>query len=251
MLFVFSFFYFSCAESIWAEANKASTDHEYHEISDDEELGGSPIFKSNGPSLMDEMESVLRSLGSSPIPPHSTDRKKPPPPFSLPFGSSLSTPPASPLAEAINVKNELKEMAVKAARRKKQATVKPISARIEKTLDSAIAMANELTAKSMSDIDGEPSLLYILYFDGKRTKQLLLSAYVVHALLVWYLFTGCTPPESPHTPASPSKRKFSFRFPSVQKHNSPKPERKNFAEQTACIPDIQVRFFTFLTVSLV
>lgn len=104
---------------------------------------------------MDEMESVLRSLGSSPTPPLPTDRKKLPPPFSLPLGSSFSTPPASPLAEAINVKNELKEMAAKAARRRKQATVKPISAADEKTLDSAIAMANELTAKSMSDIDGE------------------------------------------------------------------------------------------------
>lgn len=106
-----------------------------------------------GPSLLDEMESVLRSFGSSPTPPP-IERKKPPPPFALPPGSSLSTPPASPLAEAINVKNELKEMAAKAAGRRKQATVKPISAADEKTLESAIAMANELTAKSMNDLDG-------------------------------------------------------------------------------------------------
>lgn len=146
------------AESVWAEANKVSADHEYHEISDDEELAGSPIFKRKfdyGPSLLDEMESVLRSFGSSPIPPAPSERKKPPPLFALPHGSSLSTPPASPLAEAINVKNELKEMAAKAAGRKKQATVKPISAADEKTLDSAIAMANELTAKSMNDLDGK------------------------------------------------------------------------------------------------
>lgn len=112
-------------ESQWAENNRFVLDHDYLEISDDDEnppganggWNGSPMFKNSfdfGPSLMDEMEPMLRGFGS-PTPPYTPareERKKPPPPFQLPRRSS-STPPASPLAEAINVKNELKEMAAK------------------------------------------------------------------------------------------------------------------------------------------
>lgn len=84
--------------------------------------------------------------------------------------------------------------------------MKPISAADERTLDCAIAMANELTARSMNDLDNG------------------------------------TPPESPHTPGTPGKRKFSFRFPTAgtNKHPSPRAERKTFSEEAASIPDIQV-----------
>lgn len=84
--------------------------------------------------------------------------------------------------------------------------MKPISAADQRTLDCAIAMANELTARSMNDLDNG------------------------------------TPPESPHTPGTPGKRKFSFRFPSAgsNKHPSPCAERRTFSEEAASIPDIQV-----------
>jgi len=86
--------------------------------------------------------------------------------------------------------------------------VKPISAADQKTLYSAIAMAQELTARSMTDLEH--------------------------------------PPESPRTPASPSRRrKFSFKLPH---QHSPKPDRRHFSEEAASIPDIQVhkRFLFFI-----
>ncbi|XP_069700490.1 activated Cdc42 kinase-like isoform X2 [Periplaneta americana] len=170
-------------------------DHEYHEISDEEGAVESPRFEKSfdfGPSLLDEMDAVFRSFGGSEAPP-------PPPSPGLP------PPPASPLDETINVRNELREMAAKVTGKKKQATVKPISAADQRTLDCAIAMANELTARSMNDLDNG------------------------------------TPPESPHTPGTPGKRKFSFRFPSTgtNKHTSPRQDRKTFSEEAASIPDIQ------------
>ena len=84
--------------------------------------------------------------------------------------------------------------------------MKPISAADQRTLDCAIAMANELTARSMNELDNG------------------------------------TPPDSPHTPGTPGKRKFSFRFPTptINKHNSPRLERKTFSEEFASIRDIQV-----------
>lgn len=79
--------------------------------------------------------------------------------------------------------------------------MKPISAADQKTLYSAIAMAQELTARSMTDLEH--------------------------------------PPESPCTPASPSRRrKFSFKLPH---QHSPKPDRRHFSEEAASIPDIQVQ----------
>lgn len=84
--------------------------------------------------------------------------------------------------------------------------VKPISASDEKSLDSAIAMANELANRSMgSDIEQPPHHV-------------------------------------PESPSSPSKRKFTFKFPppissltKTQKH-----EIKTFTDEAASIPDIQV-----------
>lgn len=67
-------------------------------------------------------------------------------------------------------------------------------------------MAQELTARSMSDLE--------------------------HA------------PESPRTPVSPSRRrKFSFKLPH---QHSPKPDRRHFAEEAASIPDIQVHTYFFM-----
>jgi len=169
-------------------------DHEYHEISDEEGATESPRFEKTfdfGPSLLDEMDAVLRSFRGSSVPP-------PPSP-------GVPPPPASPLDETINVCNELREIAAKVTGKKKQATVKPISAADERALDFAIAMANELTARSMNDLDNG------------------------------------TPPESPHTPGTPGKQKFSFWFPAAgtNKHASPHMERKTFSEEAASIPDIQ------------
>ncbi|XP_049796117.1 uncharacterized protein LOC126212752 [Schistocerca nitens] len=197
------------------------TDHEYHEISDEESLpppADSPCFEKSfdlGPSLLDEMESMIRGLGSS----------------GSGAGSGASTPPPpSPLDETTNVRNELREIAAKVTSttgRKKQATVKPISASDEKTLDSAIAMAHELAARSMSELDSG----------------------------------GGSPPESPHTPAG-GRRKFSFRFPAPsasslsgggggdgggtgttgrgRRHEV----RRTFSEEAASIPDIQTLMST-------
>lgn len=160
-------------------------DHEYHEISDEENQDSPLRFDKTlnfdfGPSLLAEMDQMFRSLGSSPPPP----------------------PPVHPLStehESSNVRNELREIQAKQCNKKKQATVKPISAADQKTLYSAIAMAQELTARSMTDLEH--------------------------------------PPESPRTPASPSRRrKFSFKLPH---QHSPKPDRRHFSEEAASIPDIQ------------
>ncbi|XP_015114732.1 activated Cdc42 kinase-like isoform X2 [Diachasma alloeum] len=166
-------------------------DHEYHEISDEENQDSplrfdKPLNFDFGPSLLDEMDQMFRSLGTSPPPP--------PPPGH----------PGSTDHEASNARNELREIQAKQSSKKKQATVspinvKPISAADQKTLYSAIAMAQELTARSMSDLEH--------------------------------------PPESPRTPVSPSRRrKFSFKLPH---QHSPKPDRRHFSEEAASIPDIQ------------
>lgn len=90
--------------------------------------------------------------------------------------------------------------------------VKPISAADERTLDCAIALANELAAKSMNDL-------------GVNSDR---------------------SPSAPISPASPNKRKFSFRFPSTMPSSMTankqhtRPEGKTFTDEAASIPDIQV-----------
>lgn len=169
--------------------SKLLTDHEYHEISDEENIADSPRFEKTfdfGPSLLDEMDAMFKSLDTSPCPP--------------------SSPPPSPLDDTVNKRNELREIAASRGK-KKQATVKPISAADERTLDSAIAIVNELAARSM---------------DGNAER----------------------PPQSaPISPASPTKRKFSFRFPSSTTSNNNnklhRPEGKTFTDEAASKPDIQ------------
>ncbi|XP_071637280.1 activated Cdc42 kinase-like isoform X3 [Temnothorax longispinosus] len=176
--------------NIGSNTDVLGADHEYHEISDEENQESPLRFDKTlnfdfGPSLMAEMDQMFRSLGSSPPPP----------------------PPGHPLStehESSNARNELREIQAKQYNKKKQATVspinvKPISAADQKTLYSAIAMAQELTARSMTDLEH--------------------------------------PPESPRTPASPSRRrKFSFK---LSHQHSPKPDRRHFSEEAASIPDIQ------------
>ncbi|XP_045605746.1 activated Cdc42 kinase-like isoform X1 [Procambarus clarkii] len=188
------------------------TDHEYHEISDEEEPLPKPFRSSSfdlGPSLMDE---VFRALGGS----ASSGPSSLEPPGSL--------PPLSPTQqsqallednESHNVKNEIKEMASKFSNKdsskKKQAMVKPISAADQRTLDSAIAMANELASKSMLELDCN--------HESSADSE------------------GA--PDSPITPSSPTKHggsRFSFKFSSK---GSPKPERRHFSAEAASIPDIQ------------
>ncbi|XP_023030050.2 activated Cdc42 kinase-like isoform X1 [Leptinotarsa decemlineata] len=139
-------------------------DHEYHEISDEENTHSPGLDL--GPSLMAEMERMFSNLGQQN---HSVDH------------------------EGSNRSNELKEKMNTKSR--KQATVKPISAHDQKTLDTAIAMANEITTRSMSA-------------------------------------------PTPTTPASPNKKKFSFKFPSVHEHDK-HAERRNFSEEALSTSDLQ------------
>ncbi|XP_014281274.1 activated Cdc42 kinase-like isoform X2 [Halyomorpha halys] len=109
---------------------KELSDHEYHEITDDEAVD-SPTFQFDfGPSLLDEMDAAFR------------DYKSPPRPSSP---TAHSPPPAND--EVINRRNEIQEAANKG--KKKLATVKPISSSDEKTLDTAIALTYELANKCM------------------------------------------------------------------------------------------------------
>ncbi|XP_008183401.1 activated Cdc42 kinase-like isoform X3 [Acyrthosiphon pisum] len=184
----------------WLDKNKLSkilTDHEYHEISDEDAVAESPRFEKTfdfGPSLVEEMETMFRTISTNGV------------------SNYAVSPPRSPLDPLdTNHRNELREIAatiaaaVNSKTKKKQATVKPISASDEKSLDSAIAMANEMASRSMgSDIE-QPH----------------------HQV--------------PESPSSPSKRKFMFKFPppigSLTK--TPKHETKTFTDEAASIPDIQ------------
>lgn len=76
---------------------------------------------------MDEMESAFRNL-NSPLP----------------------ETPSSVDHEGANKCNELRELTSRlsvSGKHRKQATVKPISAADQKTLDTAIALANEISAR--------------------------------------------------------------------------------------------------------
>ncbi|XP_069983106.1 activated Cdc42 kinase-like isoform X3 [Penaeus vannamei] len=198
-------------------ARTRQSDHEYHEISDEDEPlpkveVGKPFRSSSfdlGPSLMDEVFKALGGSASSG-------------PSSLDAPGSL--PPLTPTQqsqallednESHNVKNEIKEMTNKFSNKecskKKQAMVKPISAADQRTLDSAIAMANALASKSILELD----------------RNLESSA------------DSDGVPDSPITPSSPSKQggsRFSFKF---HCKGSPKPERRHFSAEAASIPDIQ------------
>ncbi|XP_054719858.1 activated Cdc42 kinase-like [Uloborus diversus] len=161
------------------------TDHEYHEISDEEDFGliENSRFDSLdfGPSLMDE---VFKALGST----------KP----ELNFEEAPSNDNNSVMSEIIEITTKVGRNGSK----KKHALVKPISSADEHTIDSAIALSKELASKSFLDLESRSD--------------------------------NDTPLDSPKTPTSPFKRKFSFKF-----KTSPKADRRNFSEEAEAIPDIQ------------
>ncbi|XP_015790964.1 tyrosine-protein kinase PR2 isoform X1 [Tetranychus urticae] len=170
-------------------------DHEYHEITDDGVV--SPRFETFdfGPSLMDE---VFKELDI--IKPEFTDDLN---------GQQKTINDCNS-----NVKNEIKEIVNKLTlnkdkSNKSKTTVKPISPAEEQNLDSAIAMAKELATLSMMEFEFKPVT---------ELKSVGENSYS----------------DSPRTPTSPNKKKFSFKF-----KNSPKVERKNFSEKAGNISDIQ------------
>lgn len=106
----------------------------------------------------------------------------------------------------INVKNEVLELNLKMIEacnsKKKPSAVKHISEAEQNELESAIAMAKDMLAtRTMED-------------ELDLTKN-----------------------DSPKTPNSPNKRKFSFKFPHTHK-SSPKSERRTFSQETESIGNI-------------
>lgn len=101
--------------------------------------------------------------------------------------------------------------------------MKPISASDQRTLDQAIAMANELATRSMLELDGKGSCDAVDHSVAGHMATMTL--------------------DSPRTPSSPSKRKFSFKFGTK---TSPKHERRNFTQEAASIAGLQVNSLTLL-----
>ncbi|XP_075990467.1 activated Cdc42 kinase-like isoform X3 [Anticarsia gemmatalis] len=124
--------------------------HEYHEISDNDTSDStvqSPVKSETGTtmttlttksstdfgqSILDEMDAMFRSL----------DTKR------------RDEPSTSSKTETVVSKRSL---AIKSDKKKSSptCTMKPMSAHDEKTLNTAVALANEITSKSMNDLGGE------------------------------------------------------------------------------------------------
>ena len=179
-------------------ATSSRTPHEYHSISDDEFGLGSLDL---GPSLMDEVFSELDSSKDSgevrDEQADNTEREK---------ESKKTTVIATG-----EHRRDFKELVSstltlgKMKKQKQQATVKPIKASDERTLESAIAMANAIASKSMHDLD----------------KRHLDDFY----------------PEQPcQTPNSPAK-KFSFWFPKESQGGGG--ERRHFSDEANAHADIE------------
>ncbi|XP_063892725.1 activated Cdc42 kinase-like isoform X2 [Helicoverpa armigera] len=183
--------------------------HEYHEISDTDTEGTATscgrverlnskdnieILKSTsdfGQSLLDEIEVMFRNM----------DRRRD---DNQPGRSADAIRPTSPSGTADTTTTLTKSERKKGS----TGTMKPMSAHDEKTLNTAVALANEITAKSMSDLDGDKKL--------------------------------------PHSPNERSK--FHFKFPlslhhghghDAEKDSSAARERRNFSEEANSVPDIQ------------
>ncbi|XP_062709869.1 activated Cdc42 kinase-like isoform X2 [Aedes albopictus] len=133
--------------------------HEYHEISDDD-IPTEKVFD-HGTSLLDEMEYMFKSISTATEQQHHHQQQQ-------------SQPPLSPDVENTNKRNELAELSSKLNRKnssssgtvsnkgggkskKKTSTVKPISMKDEKLLNQAIEIANEISAKSMTDLVSDSS----------------------------------------------------------------------------------------------
>ncbi|XP_050360524.1 activated Cdc42 kinase-like isoform X2 [Nymphalis io] len=176
--------------------------HEYHEISDTEtdsiaaetktEPESPALLKGCGDfsqSLLDEIDSIFRNLDH-------TKRVE-----------EVRTMQSE--VEAALRAHHLSQMEKKKGG-SHSGTMKPMSAHDERTLNTAVALANELTTKSMNDLEGDSKPL--------------------------------------HSPNERSK--FHFKFPlvsSLQHHHhhdsdkdaSSKAERRNFSEEAKSVPDIQ------------
>ena len=81
-------------------------------------------------------------------------------------------------------------------------------------------MANELATRSMLELDAKSSSAYDAVDHAVSGHMATMSL------------------DSPRTPSSPSKRKFSFKF---SGKTSPRHERRNFAQEAASIADLQVQ----------
>ncbi|XP_049886318.1 activated Cdc42 kinase-like isoform X3 [Pectinophora gossypiella] len=186
--------------------SKTDEVHEYHEISDTDTentpneharaehfaIPDSPgIPKSYGDfsqSLLDEIESMFRSLDG---------RRR---------------DEAGTSGKSIENDNAMRSQTLTKNERKKgyhTGTMKLMSVHDEKTLETAVAMANEITTKSMNDLESDNKL--------------------------------------PNSPSE--RTKFHFKFPLVSLHHGAphdaekdatgKHERRNFSEEANSVPDIQ------------
>lgn len=150
--------------------------HEYHEISDDE-INTDKVFDL-GPSLLDEMDFMFRSLkaapnsatnaaadGSDPVGHHSHHHSGPQPP--LPNSNNTAEPTSPDFIDTHNKKNEIAELTsmlqhsrrqlaagvsstlgmTGKSKKKGAGTVKPISVKDERILNQAIDYANEISAR--------------------------------------------------------------------------------------------------------
>ncbi|CAB3225083.1 unnamed protein product [Arctia plantaginis] len=178
--------------------------HEYHEISDNDTMDSTSVSKSEdlptassadfSQSLIDEMESLFRNLD--------TARRRDEP------STSIKNPEGTMTSKKTQTltKSDKKRLSP-------PSTMKPMSAHDVKTLNTAVALANEITSKSMNDL-------------------------------------GMERPKYPHSPNDRSK--FHFKFPlSLHQHghhshepekdkdNTGKQERRNFSEEAKSVPDIQ------------
>ncbi|GAB6019108.1 hypothetical protein CHUAL_000729 [Chamberlinius hualienensis] len=116
-----------------------------------------------------------------------------------------------------NVQNQINELASQSDRprsfsfskenKKRRSSVKPISPSDAKTIETAIAIAKEVANRNMQEMDSRSE-------------------------------TSDTAADSPRTPSSPSKKKFSFRFPG-KSSGSPKNDKRNFTAEAASKPNIQ------------
>lgn len=192
-----------------------------------------------GPSLLDEMDYMFRSMTAA----------------------SIDQPPLSPDFDHTNKRNEMAELNSILQRKnssgntsgssgkskKKVTTVKMISVKDEKILNQALEFANEISTR------------YVF-------SDVLLGRFL-NIFLIFRSMTDLVSTESGSVAQSP-KRKFSFRFPHLTNNHTlgdkdlnasmgngsssnsntltHTKERKNFSEELRNAPDLQVRFDHFL-----
>ncbi|QQP58541.1 Tyrosineprotein kinase PR2like, partial [Caligus rogercresseyi] len=183
------------------QQQQPQSNHEYQSIEEEGELFSSGPLDL-GPSLMDEVFNELdSSLDSAEAEKNERIRE-----IMLEVKKSQMPPPPKKSEDFKDlVISTLSRHKPRSQGKRQQATVKPINAQDEKTLESAIAMANALASKSMHELDKRGT--------GEDFYEV------------------SSPIHSPLTPNSPSK-KFSFWFPGGGKSaSSPKSERRIFSEE--------------------